>query len=337
MFRRLEALISFAAFSAVCAAAAAPVGWRTYHSPEYGFTVSYPPSFRFYASGRRDGPGGYIPICLDTTVACFGYTGTEYEGTNFEAAGIAVNVLRDARTEQECDKPDSVRRPIPAKSETVHGIRFHYGDSGEGGLSHFAGGPAYRIFYQNVCFEIAARIADVSLGAFDPGTIKSLDPAKLNRLLEQMVHTFQFVGPVKDGPDWKVSYDSGCGGVFEYPAEDTVRVVAEYSNGRENSDQVTCARAFTHQERDYTVAVKERAGYHAQIDAWLKSSGYPGIEHVRAVDNSQLFTDYDAGPYHYLYRQGEIFIFSVSDTAHHVISPGGDRVYRHWLASFKVY
>jgi hypothetical protein len=334
MFRRLEALISFAAFSAVCAAAAAPVGWRTYHSPEYGFTVSYPASMKFYApSGQDGGPG---PSICSWTVACFGYIGRDYEGTNFEAAGLSVNVLRDARTEQDCDDIRQIPNGAAAKSETINGVRFHSGYLVDAGLSHYEGGPAYRVFHQNVCFEVAAMIASTSFGAYDPGAIKEFHPAKLEKLLGQMVHTIHFSGPVRDGPDWKVSRGSGCGGVFEYPAEDTVRVVAEYSNGRENSDQVTCARAFTHQRRDYTLAVKVNLREEYLLDRWLLSSGYPGLENAKVVSKSQQYSDYIAGRYYYVYRPGAVYIFSVSDSAHRVLSPEGDPVFRHWFGSFKV-
>jgi hypothetical protein len=338
MFHRLEALISFAAFSAVCAAAAAPVGWRTYRSLEYGFSIAYPTNMKLYAQfARGENPGGYAPVCSDTAVACFGYIGREYKGTNFEGAGLAVNVLRDAKSEQECNTLGSAEYPKPAtRLETIHGIRFHYGEIGEGGLSHYEGGPAYRVFHQNICFEIATETAYVSLAGVDPGTVKAFNPAKLTKLLDEMVHTFQFVGPVKDGSDWNVSRDSGCGGTFEYPAGEAVRVLDEYSNGRENLDQITCSRAFTHQGRDYTLAVKVNLREEYLLDRWLLSSGYPGLENAKVVSKSQQYTDYIAGRYYYVYRPGEVYIFSVSDSAHRVLSPEGDPVFRHWFGSFKV-
>jgi len=297
MFRRLVALISFAAFSTVCWADS-PDGWRTYRSPEYGFTVSYPASFRLYASGRRDGPGGYSPICFINTVTCLGYIGERYAGTNFEGAGLVIDVLREARTEQQCDQPDNTRRLNPAKSEIIHGIHFQYSNAGGGGLSHFTGGPAYRVFYQHVCFEVAAMIASSSFGAYDPGAIKEFHPAKLEKLLGQMVHTIRFAGPVRDGPAWKVSFYANCGGQFEYPDADTVRTANEDSNATANSNRVTCSRYFTHQGRDYTLAVKNGLPDIEHADAWLRSTSRPGLYDAQVAGKVPLFTDYKAAPYY---------------------------------------
>jgi hypothetical protein len=132
-------------------AAQPPPGWQTYSNPDYGFTISYPPDIKLY-SARDGGPGGYSPICFETTVTCLGYSGTDYQGTNFEGAGVAINVLRDAKTEQDCD---TLRSPFPTRVEIIHGHPFHTAIVTDAGLSHVTSGPAYRAFYQNVCFESA--------------------------------------------------------------------------------------------------------------------------------------------------------------------------------------
>jgi hypothetical protein len=333
MFSKAVSLVVFCAL--FCALAETPADWQTYRSPDYGFTISYPASMKFYApSGQDGGPGP--SICSWETVACFGYIGRNYEGTNFEAAGLSVNVLRGARTEQDCDDIRQIPYGAAARSETINGVRFHSGYLVDAGLSRYEGGPAYRVFHRNVCFEIATGTAYVSLAGFDPGTVKSFNPAKLTQLLREMVYTFRFVGPVRDGPGWQVSHDSGCGGTFEYPAGGAVRVLAESSSGRENLAQITCSRAFTHQGRDYTLAIKVNLPEEYLLDRWLKSSGFPGLENAKVVSKSQQYTGYIAGPYYYVYRPGEVYIFSVSDAAGHVASPRGDPVFRHWFGSFKV-
>jgi hypothetical protein len=50
-------------------------------------------------SARGENAGGYAPACSHATINCFGHTGQDYKGTNFDGAGIAINVLRDAKTE----------------------------------------------------------------------------------------------------------------------------------------------------------------------------------------------------------------------------------------------
>jgi hypothetical protein len=311
-------------------------GWQTYRSPDYGFTIDYPKNMSFYSGhpDLKETQLSFIPICDDTTVACFEYNGSEYEGTNFGAAGLSVNVLRDLRTEQDCDKIDTGSYPI--KTETVNGIKFHYGNTGEAATSHAKSGPAYRAFHKNVCFEIAVAIAETSIGAFDPGAIKTFDSAKLNRLLDKMVHTFKFAATIKDGPGWKVYNDNMCGGVYEYPEGETVRTTVEYSQARFSSNDITCSRSFTHHGLDYTVAAKANLKDKSQFESWLKSSGYPDLSKARVVVMSKYCAEYNAEPYYYIFCQGVVYILSVSDTKHSVIIPHDDQVFTHLLDSFKV-
>jgi hypothetical protein len=311
--------------------------WQTYRNPDYGFMIDYPASMTPY-SGHPDYVEtkiSYIPICDYTTVACFEYNGKEYEGSNFEAAGLSVNVLREIRTEGDCDKIDTGSYPV--KTETINGIRFHYGMTGEGGMSQSKGGPSYRAFHQNVCFEIAVATAQISLGAFDPGAIKPFDSAKLDLLLDKMLHTFKFTGAVKDGPGWRVYYDGMCGGIYEYPESETVQTTIEYSNDKFHSSEITCSRHFTHRGLDYTVAAKAGLKDKNEFETWLKSSGYPDLSKARVLVSSKYCTEYAADPYYYILGQGTVYILSVSDAKRSVAAFHDDPVLAHLLNSFKVY
>jgi hypothetical protein len=327
--------VCIALLAAICRAGLptdVPAGWQTYRSTDYGFTIGYPASMLFY-SGHPD------HNCDITTVACFYYNRREdpqTDGTNFSYASLSINVLRDRRTKQDCDKIDSLLHP-PPKTETINGIKFRYGITGDAWTSHYKGGPTYRTFHQNVCFEIAVGIEEVSTGAFDPGTIKTFDSAKLERLLDEMVHTFKFAGTVKDGPAWKVYLDSICGGVFEYPEGDTVQRTIEPSNARFDSNEITCSQYFTHHGLDYTVAVKANLKDKARLESWLKSSGYPDLSKASVIARSKYYTEYKAEPYYYIFGQASVYILSVSDAKHRVIVPHDDRVFSHLLGSFKAY
>lgn len=308
--------------------------WRTYQSSDYGFTIDYPASMKFFSGhpSVTDAQLSYIPICDESTVACFEYDGEEYKGTNFEAAGLSVNILRDARSEQDCNTIDT--GDFPTKRKTINGVIFHYGTTGSAGLSHGEGGPSYRAFYQNVCFEIAVGIAETSLGAYDPGTIKSFHSAKLEKLLDEMVHTFRFTGDVKDGPAWKVYHDVMCGGDFEYPDIDTVVVTIEYANERFNSDALTCSRYFDHGGRRYTIANKGNLNNEYWLNAWLKQAGYPDLSKARLISKETLYAEYDAGLYYYIFGQTNVFILSLSDEKHTPIPPAGDKTFVHLVNTF---
>jgi len=181
--------------SGVGLAANAPAGWQVHRSADHGFVLTYPPDFKFY-SDLQEAQKSYIPICGPESVACFEYNGTAYEGTNFEAAGLSVNILRKARTEEECNKIDTGQYPI--KRAVINGIPFHYGETGGAATGHVIGGPAYRTFHEHVCFEAALLITATGIGVYDPGTVKEFNSAKLEKQLDRMLHTFRFVRRTSD-------------------------------------------------------------------------------------------------------------------------------------------
>jgi hypothetical protein len=323
-------------FSTVCGAGGLPATrrWQVYRSPDYGFTIAYPASLSFYP-GHPDlkevQMESMIPVCEESTVACFLYN-RNHKRTNLQAAGVSVNVLRDRKTEDDCNKIDSAQYPI--KTETINGIEFHSGETGEVATGNNGGGPVYRSFYHDVCFEVAVVTAWTNMSAYDSGEIKAFDSKALDKLLEKVVHTFKFVSAVRDGSGWKLYEDSECGGVFEYPEGETVRTIAEYSNASYYSHDISCSRYFTHNGLVYTVAAKVNLK-ESQLEPWLESSGYPGLTNARTVTKGKYFTGYSAGSYCYFYGQGTVYILGVSDANHNVILSHGDRVFAHFVNSFK--
>lgn len=198
LMQRALFCLALAAICGVSASAQIPTGWSTYSNPGHGFTIAYPPGLKLYNVARGENTGGYAPVCDHTTIACFGYTGQAYTGTNFDGAGIAINILRDAKNEQQCFNIGSAEYPRPAtRLETIHGTTFHEGEIGEGGMSHFQAITVYRAMRQNRCLEIRTQINSVNIGVYDPGTIKEFDPATLKALFSQTVQTFRFTGLVK--------------------------------------------------------------------------------------------------------------------------------------------
>ena len=176
-------------------AADIPVGWHTYRSPDYGFTLSYPSNFKFYARtpSYEEAQHSMIPICKRETVACFEYSGGAYKGTRLQAAGVAVNVLRDARTEQQCAAIDTGSYPI--RKVRIGGLRFYFGETGGAAAGTTIGGPVYRTFHEETCFELAALLVTDNT-EHEPGEVKKLDTAKLEKQLDRIVQTIRFSGHV---------------------------------------------------------------------------------------------------------------------------------------------
>lgn len=316
----------------VSLAANVPAGWQVHRSVDYGFVIAYPPDFKFY-SDLQEAQKSYIPICRFESIACFEYNGNEYEGTNFGAAGLSVNILRGLRTEEECYKIENASPPI--RMTTLNGTRFHYGDIGEGGLGHAIGGPVYRTFYEHVCFEVALLTTETSIGGYDPGTVKEFHSAKLEKQLDRMFHTFRFVGHVVDGPGWKVHHNNMCGGVFEYPETATAIAAIEYTQEGFYSDEITCEDYFMHQGLKYTVSVKVNLKKGDELEKWLKNFGYPNLSKAHEESRSEYATEYKAGSYYYIYSPNKLSILSVSDAQHKVLTPDNNPVFRHLVHSFR--
>ena len=313
----------------------APTGWRTYSSPEYGFSIDYPANTASFGShpDPAEMKGSYIPICDTTTVACFEYSGHDYDGTNLESAGLSVNVLRELRTEKDCY--DFGENSAPVAIENISGINFRHAVTGDAGMNQSEGGPAYRAFHQNVCFEVAAGIAEVNPGVFDPGAIKVFDSTKMDALLLEMIRTFRFIGEVADGPAWKVYNDGACGASFEYPDNDVVEKTIEPQSGFESAD-FACSEHFTDGGKYYAIATKPNLKDAAALNTWLASQNFPDLSSAQVVTESTSWTTYRAEPYCYIFGHDRVYILSVSDSQHRVVAPDGDRVFSHLLNTFKM-
>jgi hypothetical protein len=139
----------------------------------------------------------YTPVCAyasltkDATVVCIAYPAETLIGTNFEAAAFTVNKLDEA-TAEECLQ---VTEPHPATShkEKVNGVTFDVFDVGGVAAGNLLDADAYRNFHQNRCYELDLRIAFVSIGAFDPGTVKEFDGGAVHRSLKSVLDTFKFL------------------------------------------------------------------------------------------------------------------------------------------------
>jgi hypothetical protein len=315
------------------------VGWKTYRSPDYGFMIEYPESMTFYPGHPVEPPqGAMFPIC-ESTIACFQYNGNALEGTPTHAAGVSVNIVRGVKTETECiDSIDT--GSDPTKTIRIHGATFHYGDTSDAGLGSGRSMTEYMAFYQQVCFDVALGAAGRNLGPEDMKD-EGLHPVnrradrKIENDMDRMLHSFTFVGPVLDGPDWDVYSDSGCGHSFEYPSSSTVDEVLKYSNEAYDSSRITSKQAFTYNGREYTVAVKVNLKDENAVTKWLSYAGYPALDRLKIVAKGDSFTEYSDRTYTYFRFQNDLFIFTVSGADHQPIPSEGDRVYAHLLESFR--
>lgn len=313
---------------------AAPAGWQTYRNTEYGFTIAYPSDGSFTSGHRVEPQHSIIPVCDDTAVACFEYNGHAFDHTIIQSLGVAVMVLRDRQTEAECG--EIYGRPV--KQVEIHGTRFDFAETGDAAAGSSEGVSRYRAFQQYVCFEVALVTAqsDISPTQYDEYGIHPLDPNVLRAVqadMNQILESFVFKGPVRDGADWKLYWDVNCGDRYEVPAGATVHEVISDTPVVLVMPTVTCEQSFAYRSRIYTIAAKVNFSSEKQLNDWLISYGYPGLD--QAMRRGAGVFEYRAATMSYFVMRGRLYLFAVSSGNGKAEPMTNDPVFKHLLGSFR--
>lgn len=170
--------------------------WDSYASPaKYGFSIKYPADFGFNTDYNKIKTLGYIPVCDELTVACVFYTGNAYKGTNFEDAGVSVNINKNLNTEAKCYnfKVSTNEAQTPVADVDINGVTFKSATGGDAAAGHFMKTQEYRNFHNGQCYEIAQRVGSTNIGNYTPGTIKEFDQSQVWQKLQEVVNTFRLV------------------------------------------------------------------------------------------------------------------------------------------------
>jgi hypothetical protein len=345
MIRKLMQFFAFVGMAAVCAAqtrgaATKPVGWRTYNSPDYEFTIEYPGNGSFTAGYRIEPQGTMMPVCDDTSVACFKYIGHALDDTVVVSQGVSVNILRDRKAEDDCNDIERVDGPVT--SVVIHGARFHHGE-----FSGAAGGrgervSSYRAFHQAVCFEITLVTVQAGVGReqYEEEGLHPVDKKALRAVQNEMnriLHSFTFTSQPRKKPSWNIYVHSLCGGSFEFPAgakiHDEAPLTCVTSFSTPTTRGATCEQSFTARGRVYTIA--EKVDFHNpdEINEWLTASALPGIGRATNVDNRILV--YRSSDLAYLVIRGQLFFFSLEDTTGNSSSVHHDLLFERLVKSFR--
>ncbi len=130
----------------------------------------------------------YIPPCDEGFDYCFYYLGKEYEGTNFESAGIRIKERVDLKTEDACLNTSPLGytdlAPQTVLGESVGTSLFS--SLGDAGLGHYAKGELYRLAYVGKCYEFETRIGETQFMNYEPGTIKEFTEADRTALIAKI-------------------------------------------------------------------------------------------------------------------------------------------------------
>jgi hypothetical protein len=318
--------------------------WQTYQSSDYGFRIDYPQTMSFYPGGPvRPPEKSMFPICDEGTVACFEYDGHVFDRTQIQSMGVSVNLLRQYRTEADCDQIDT---EAPILTTTINGTVFHYAQTGDGGLGSFRIESVYRTLHAGMCFEVALVTAQSDLSAQDlkmqgRKLASRRTRRKLAAQLKRMLDSFAFVGPVSDNAGWSLYTVPECGETFAYPDSATVETVVpapSSSLAMLNTWDLACLQEFEYYGRRYAIAAKENLNGRDAIDAWLETSGLPQLDQMQVTAHGPGLTEYSSPDAVYFLHGTSLFLVALRDAFQNAKQVPLDRdgVVEHLVSSFRV-
>jgi hypothetical protein len=139
----------------------------------------------------------YIPPCSEGFEYCLYYNGVEFQGTNFESAGIRFNQRADLTTEKFCLNTSPLgysnigpsTNSLNPSSEYSASVFSPLGDAGAG---HYANGELYRIFVKSpaVCYELETRIGETQFANYPAGTVSQFNESNRNNLYTKFTQVF---------------------------------------------------------------------------------------------------------------------------------------------------
>ncbi|MCL5016200.1 MAG: hypothetical protein M1312_01115 [Patescibacteria group bacterium] len=166
-------------------------------------TIYYPSSEFGLATNQQQLSGhlAYIPPCDQGFNYCLYYSTSTYQGTNFEAAGIAINNLTATLpTVQQCltTPPNGYTNISP--TSTISNVGYStslFSNLGNAAMGHYATDNIYRLAYAGKCYEFDARIGQTQFANYPPGAIKLFTPADYNTVkseLQAILNTLSLPG-----------------------------------------------------------------------------------------------------------------------------------------------
>ena len=198
-----------------------------------GFSLEYPKDFSLQTDYTKVKILGYLPVCDATMAACAYYTGDAYKGTNFENAGVSINILKILDSQAKCYNftVSTNEAQTTAGTITINGIAFNSATGGDAGAGHSMKTQVYRNFHNGQCYEIAQRIGITNIGNYTPGTIKEFDQSALWQRLQGIVSSFVFSSTTQaqSSATFGKTISLKKGEIVKFPDGGTVTVTGFYN------------------------------------------------------------------------------------------------------------
>lgn len=144
----------------------------------------YPENFGLAATKDQVLVSSYIPPCNEGFDYCFYYNGTEFEGTNFESAGIRIQKMPKFIESNTCinTSPEGYKKGPDGVASSTNYSSSIFSNIGDAAAGHYANGEIYRIFTNNKCYEIETRIGETQFANYEPGTVEKFEESDRDKV-----------------------------------------------------------------------------------------------------------------------------------------------------------
>ncbi len=158
-------------------------------------SIVYSSAFSLAHKPEEISKQSYIPPCEQGFVFCLYYTGKDYDGTNFDGAGLGVVKRSDIDTESECldTPPEGYTDVTPiSRRETEYSVSA-FPRLGDAAAGHYSHDEFYRLYTQSTCYEFLGRIGQSQYGNYEEGTIEEFAADQETTLRAQLRALMQSV------------------------------------------------------------------------------------------------------------------------------------------------
>jgi hypothetical protein len=169
---------------------ATPASTQNNISTGKGISFSYSSDFGLATSGNQVPANSYIPACdKESMDYCLYYKGTDYQGTNFESAGLRIQQRPTLLTKTACTNsiPDGYNSLVPTVTEHSGYTTSVFAPIGDAAAGHYANGSLYRVWFGTTCYEFETRVGETQFANYPAGSIKEFSDANREAIIKKLL------------------------------------------------------------------------------------------------------------------------------------------------------
>lgn len=147
-------------------------------------SVSYPEGFGLAVDPEQLQVSSSIPVCDEAFDYCIYLASDRYEGTNFDGAGLRIELRDDLEYEAACmlEQPDGYSGLEPVLEGASDHATARFEQVGQGAAGHFTDGAVLRLYFDGSCYELESRVAQARYANFEAGSVERFEQTDLEEL-----------------------------------------------------------------------------------------------------------------------------------------------------------